>query len=66
MVSAMNESNDPTDGAGVQAWLRWSLRKRAIKLESAAVGDIVNQSIEACDRGRLVAAAALMLAAERL
>lgn len=62
----MTESNHPTDGAGVQAWLRGSLCKRALSLENAGVDHLLDQSIEACDSGRLVAAAAMMLAAERL
>jgi hypothetical protein len=66
MVPSMHETNDPTDGAGIQQWLRVSLRERALKPHAAGVDHLVVQSLEACDRGRLVAAAALMLAAERI
>lgn len=62
----MNEPNYSTDNAGVQRWLQEHLSERARPLRSTHVEHLLEQSLDACRRGRLTAACALMLAAENL
>jgi hypothetical protein len=65
-VSDMNQPTSTTDRAGVQRWLQQYLIERASLLGDPSVDHLAAQSLDACGRGRLLAAAALMLAAENL